>query len=209
MGRAAPSPQPRPGPLGGRALARPSRASGSTFPGTRPLPVRSPTLASVTRFGLWTLRCKGRRTPHPSSPSGRQSSSRVRSMTPLSPRVPTPALLAAAQSIWAPVPCPLRSLAPSLSTAQRPQCCRLCAVSPPTQWKLALGWSLSSLGHLPPACSSSGARGPLRGSLTLSLGGPSWAKDQLSWCRGRLRQIPGRTRTSCPTTLSLAQRNGR
>lgn len=125
---AAPSPPPPWGPRRGRVSARRSRASGSIFLGTPRIPGDSPTLAFVTHSGLSTTRCRGKRTPRPSSPSGRPNSSRVRSTTLLTLQAPTPVLPAAAPSAWALVSYPPRSLAPSPSTAQRPQHCRLCAV---------------------------------------------------------------------------------
>lgn len=202
---AAPSPPPRWDPQEGRAAARPSRASGSIFLGTQHILPDSPTRVSATRSGLWTVRHRGKRALRPSSPSGRQSNSRVRSMTLLTPRAPTPVLLAAAQSIWAPASCPLRSHVPSPSIAPRPRPCRLSVALPPTQWRPARGQNPSPRGGLPPACSSSRARCPPMG----------WAKTGLLRAeapppghKGRPRRSPGRTRTCHPAAASLSPRSG-
>lgn len=185
--RGAPSPLAHWGPPGGRLLAPPLRVSGSTFLGTQPLLADCSALASVTRSGRWTARCRGERAPRPSSLSGRRSSSRARSMTPSTPRAPTPAPPTAAPSTWA--SCPRRSRGPSLSTAPRPQRCPPCAASPPTQCRPARGRSWSPP-RGPPVCLSSRTRSPAHRHS------------------GRPHRSPGAMRSCLPTAPSSALRAG-
>ena len=184
----APSPPARRGLPGERVLAPPLRVSGSTFLGTQPIPADCSAPASVTRSGQWTARCRGEQAPHPSSLSGRQSSSRVRSMTPSTPRALTPAPPTVALSIWA--FCPRRSCEPSLWTVLRPQHCPLCAVSPPTQCRLVRERSRSPP-RGPPACPSSRTRSPAHRHSS------------------RPPRSPGAMRLCQPTAPSLAPRAGR
>lgn len=195
-------------------LGQPLRVSGSTSQGTQHSAADCPAPASVTPSGLWTARCRGRRALHPFSPSRRPSSSRVRSMIPSTPQAPTQVPPAAAQRVLVLACCLLRLQEPFPFTAPRRLHFRLCAVSPPTRWKVSSGWSLSPLARLHPTHASSGMRKLLRAPLTWSKKNwvrraPRRAGAGPPGCRGHPRWIPGMMmKMRHLTALSSALRSG-